>query len=300
MTERTWLTLDQGNSALDAVRFTLGADGAVLAWEVFEGLATGDVDPAPAVMALIAERVVEGVAACSVRGAEGQALYAALEGGGVPVARPTPGLAHRLETPETTGLDRLFAARAAAALSDARAIVVIDAGTAMTVDFVSRDEAGGATFEGGAIAPGARTLAASLAARGRQLFEIEPRAGVTALGRSSRAALEAGVVVGLRGAARELARELARASGAATVDVVLAGGDRGLLLAPPVFRAGEALRWATEGATDGATGCATGGATIGQVFEMPLAVHFGLLLDAVRPAPGLPADAARRVMSGGG
>ncbi|MFH0910326.1 MAG: type III pantothenate kinase, partial [Planctomycetota bacterium] len=56
---------------------------------------------------------------------------------------------HELETPETTGGDRLTAARAAWE-REQRAVLVIDAGTAVTVDAVDRE----GVFLGGAILPG--------------------------------------------------------------------------------------------------------------------------------------------------
>lgn len=260
---RTWLTFDLGNTALDAVAFDL-VDGRARVRAVWRGVTELEA----LLDQLAAADRPAGVSLCSVRGARTEAIVAGIEARLGPVLRPACGLELDLETPATTGQDRLFAARAASALS--QAAIVVDAGTAMTVDLVV-----GGAFLGGAIAPGARTLARSLAERGAQLFEIEPRPGVSALGRSTQAALEAGVVVGLRGAARELVKELllvAAARGGGAVDGFVAGGDRALLLEPtPCFDAG--LR---------------------ALYELPLAVHLGLLLASV-PGVVLPADSARPV-----
>src|SRR5258707_3338212 len=66
----------------------------------------------------------------------------------------------RVEFPERVGLDRLAAALAAKAIRGTRPTIVVDAGTAITVDLVSADGA----FEGGVILPGFRLTAQALAA----------------------------------------------------------------------------------------------------------------------------------------
>jgi len=151
---------------------------------------------------------------------------------------PDPGLEVATREPERVGSDRLFAARGALELAPSSAIV-IDAGTALTVDALEvRASASGrprGRFLGGAIAPGPRLLARALAQGTARLGEIEPRAGARALGRDTREALEAGVVVGIRGAALELARRVAEESGVDSRRVVLTGGSRELLLDPPLF-----------------------------------------------------------------
>ena len=266
MPTQRWVTVDQGNTALSVVVWELGAEGGpvhVRSHAVHAGL-----DELPAVGT---EGEVQGVASSSVRGPARGELHAELTarfGARAVAAGATEcGLELDLETPETTGADRLFAARAARELCAAESCVVVDAGTAMTVDLVV-----GRTFRGGAIAPGAGTLAGSLAQRGAQLFEITPRPGVSALGRSSRAALEAGVVVGLRGAARALVAGLVAEAPAGAVELVVAGGDRGLLLAPTSFAAELAVA----------------GRELSPARCVPLLVHLGLLCASV---PGLVLEA---------
>jgi type III pantothenate kinase len=128
--------------------------------------------------------------------------------------------------PETiTGFDRLLAA-AAAWDTLRQACVVIDAGTAVTVDFVD----GAGTFHGGAIAPGARMQLESLHARTAQLPAIElarPAAG-EAFGRNTREAMLHGVVEGIRGLVWRLVERYAEAYGAFPL-VVATGGDAELL-----------------------------------------------------------------------
>ena len=65
-------------------------------------------------------------------------------------------------TPETLGADRIAAAVAALPLGGGRPVVVVDAGTAVTVDAVDVRN-GSAVYLGGAIAPGPDLLARALA-----------------------------------------------------------------------------------------------------------------------------------------
>ncbi len=148
-------------------------------------------------------------------------------------AAPDCGLALEVREPTRVGRDRLYAARGALELlagsSGARGtgVVVLDAGTALTVDAV--DVAGNGRFLGGAIAPGPTLLARALAEHTARLPLVEPVAGVPALGRDTESALRAGVVVGFRGAALELALRVASEAGFRTPRVVLTGGASGLL-----------------------------------------------------------------------
>lgn len=242
----TWLTVDQGNSSLDAVLFALEGDLRVLrSWdrlepEQLESLAT-ELQP-------------RGVSYTSVRGPAAAArLEQILRGAFGHGSLPACGLELAVDSPETVGKDRLFAARAAWDLARPKAAVVVDVGTAMTVDLV-RDGA----FQGGAIAPGPSLLAHALGAGAAQLYEIEPKPGAPALGRDTRAALEAGVVVGLRGAARALVEELLEAAGPGA-RVFVTGGARCLLLEPRGFLPGV------------------------EVLEVPDLVHLGLVLAGAGP-----------------
>jgi pantothenate kinase type III len=147
---------------------------------------------------------------------------------------PECGLSIEVENPESVGRDRLYAARGAFELVRGAAIVV-DAGTALTVDALGLARARGC-FLGGAIAPGPRLLADSLARHAARLPLIEPAVSAHALGRDTRGALQAGVVVGFRGAARELALRIAAESQLSGAPIVVTGGARAFLLEPsPCF-----------------------------------------------------------------
>ncbi|MFT5052828.1 MAG: pantothenate kinase type III, partial [Chlamydiales bacterium] len=143
---------------------------------------------------------------------------------------PAPGLQMAVRSPETVGLDRLYAARAALARG-LEAAVVVDVGTAMTVDVVTRattDGASAGTFLGGAIAPGPELVAEALAGP-EQLYGVSPRPDAPALGRDTRAALEAGVAHTVAGAALRLADGVRSESGLELATLVLTGGARGFV-----------------------------------------------------------------------
>lgn len=131
----------------------------------------------------------------------------------------------RVDEPATVGADRLVDAYAAARLHGAPA-VVLDFGTATTVDAVAAD--GG--YLGGAIAPGLELGLEALATRTALLPRVEPRAPARAIATSTVEAIQAGAVLGYQAlAAGLLARvrdELAAATGAApgSIRAIATGG----------------------------------------------------------------------------
>lgn len=114
-----------------------------------------------------------------------------------------------VDAPEKVGLDRLLAAVAANALRPAdRAAIVIDSGTATTVNYVSAQ----GTFCGGAILPGLEMSAMAL----HHYTALLPLLPVHELGgdepiapgRNTREAIRNGLLWGQVGAIRELIRQL--------------------------------------------------------------------------------------------
>jgi type III pantothenate kinase len=134
-------------------------------------------------------------------------------------------LAIRVDRPGEVGPDRLVNALAAARLYGAPAVVV-DFGTATTLDCVAPDGA----YVGGAIAPGLELGLEALAARTAKLPRIELRTPERAIGRDTVSAMQAGTIIGYQAlAAGLLARvrqELADSSGVApgAVRAILTGG----------------------------------------------------------------------------
>ncbi len=129
--------------------------------------------------------------------------------------------------PETiTGVDRLL--NAAAAYDTLKeACIVVDAGTAITVDFVD----GGGIFQGGAIAPGARLQLHALHEQTEALPELAfTRPDAEAFGRSTAQAILQGVYHGIRGMVWKLVEQYAEAYEAYPI-VIATGGDAETLFA---------------------------------------------------------------------
>jgi type III pantothenate kinase len=129
-----------------------------------------------------------------------------------------------VEQPERVGTDRLLAAVAVNRLrAPNRPAIVVDAGTAITVDVVSA----AGEFEGGVILPGFR-LAAKALSDGTDLLpevDYDPAAGPPpVVGKSTMAAIRSGLFWGQVGAVCELVRRMSDQLGAVP-QVFVAGGD---------------------------------------------------------------------------
>src|SRR5207244_9869901 len=113
----------------------------------------------------------------------------------------------RVERPESVGIDRLLNAVAASRrLQRGGAAVIVDAGSAVTDDWL--DESG--AFAGGAIFPGLRLMAAALHDYTALLPQVEVREPNPPLpGASTRAAMEAGIFWAVAGGIRALVGEMA-------------------------------------------------------------------------------------------
>jgi len=184
---------------------------------------------------------VSAISACSVV----PALTAGLEAVAARRERPllvaaagTVPLAIRVERPAEVGADRLVNALAAARIHGTPAIVV-DFGTATTLDCVAADGA----YVGGAIAPGLELGLEALAARTAKLPRIELKAPDRAIGRDTVSAMQSGTIFGYQALAAGLIvrvrRELAESAGVDPRDVrvILTGG----LSAAPWARAIEGV-----------------------------------------------------------
>lgn len=135
-------------------------------------------------------------------------------------------IAHGLDDAGTVGHDRLV--NAIGAYGRARqACVVIDLGTAMTVDFVD----GRGTFQGGAIMPGLRMMLRALHEQTAQLPLLtyeRPDPARGPIGKDTPHAMRLGVTAMVRGAVRELVEQYAEFY-EAYPQVVATGGDAGVL-----------------------------------------------------------------------
>jgi type III pantothenate kinase len=184
---------------------------------------------------------VSAISACSVVPALTaglEAVAARRERALLVAAAGTVPLAIRVERPAEVGADRLVNALAAARIHGTPAIVV-DFGTATTLDCVAADGA----YVGGAIAPGLELGLEALAARTAKLPRIELKAPDRAIGRDTVSAMQSGTIFGYQALAAGLIvrvrRELAESAGVDPQDVrvILTGG----LSAAPWARAIEGV-----------------------------------------------------------
>ena len=127
-----------------------------------------------------------------------------------------------LVRPDQTGPDRLLAAWAAAALHHLP-VIVIDLGTATTVDAIDAD----GFFLGGAILPGLGLAADALAEGTARLPRVDLELPADAIGDNTVAALQSGLVIGHIGAVRELATRMHQRMALqadATTTIIVTGG----------------------------------------------------------------------------
>ena len=130
-----------------------------------------------------------------------------------------PTVAVRCREPETVGPDRLANAVAACA-EFTPPCVIVDAGTAITVDAVSGDRA----FLGGAILPGLRLCGRALAEGTALLPEPDLAIEPPVIGATTAEAMASGVLRGLAGAVDRLVHDMTRELGG-TARVLATGGD---------------------------------------------------------------------------
>jgi type III pantothenate kinase len=132
-------------------------------------------------------------------------------------------LAVALDEPHKVGIDRLAAAAAAALVKPAgRPVVVVDCGTAVTVDLVAAD----GRFLGGAILPGPALMARALAEGTSKLPAVAALVGgaLPAMpGRSTAEAIAAGIGHGIRGAVARLVAEARLAADGDAATIVTGG-----------------------------------------------------------------------------
>lgn len=114
------------------------------------------------------------------------------------------GIQNRYESTATLGIDRLVNAAAAYHFYQRpdRALIVIDMGTATTIDLVEPQGA----FMGGAIAPGLISAYTGLRSLAPALPEIDIARARNPVGRTTTACMASGIVIGHAAMIREMAR----------------------------------------------------------------------------------------------
>jgi type III pantothenate kinase len=122
------------------------------------------------------------------------------------------GMPIRIDNPIEVGADRLVNSVAAYDRIGG-ACVVVDFGTGINFDAVSAD----GEYLGGAIAPGLEVSLTALVERAARIPRIELAEPETAIGRSSRAAIQSGVVFGFAGLIDGVVRRIEEELGDATM-----------------------------------------------------------------------------------
>jgi type III pantothenate kinase len=160
-----------------------------------------------------------------------------------------------VQQPERVGIDRLLIAVAANRLRQPdRAAIVVDAGSAITVDLIARN----GSFEGGAILPGPRISAQALQARTDALPHVllDASGSVPTLpGRSTQAAIAAGLHWAMIGAASEIITQL-EAPLDSKPELLVTGGH-GIRLAQGLSTSGRHIRYRPNLVLDGIACLAT-------------------------------------------
>ncbi|MDE7346504.1 MAG: type III pantothenate kinase [Muribaculaceae bacterium] len=126
-------------------------------------------------------------------------------------------------TPATLGLDRIVLASGAAMLSVGESVMVVDAGTAVTLDVVDSTP----TFRGGRITPGMRLRFESLHEYTAALPAVDSSGPLPLLGDSTDTSIRSGVVLGLADEIVETFRRYRKNYGCTRL--LLTGGDSRLL-----------------------------------------------------------------------
>lgn len=130
-----------------------------------------------------------------------------------------------VDRPSDLGSDRVAGAVGAFEIFGAPSVVV-DAGTATTVNFIGRK----GVFKGGAILPGVRLMAEALGGKTSQLPAIKPEGHgkSIALGKNTETAILSGLLYGTSGAVERIIKEVEAMDGE-RYKVILTGGNSALL-----------------------------------------------------------------------
>jgi type III pantothenate kinase len=127
------------------------------------------------------------------------------------------------DEPDKTGIDRILNVAAAYEQME-KACVVVDAGTAITINCCNDQ----GEFLGGAIAPGAVTQLQALHEKTAKLPQAPLAAPTAAYGKTTESAIQQGVFYGIRGLVKEVTENFATELGT-WPDIIATGGDAKVL-----------------------------------------------------------------------
>jgi type III pantothenate kinase len=129
------------------------------------------------------------------------------------------GMPIKIENPHEVGADRLVNAVSAYERFH-EACVVVDFGTGINFDAVSAE----GEYVGGAIAPGVEISLTALTERGARIPRIDLAEPSSAIGKSTRGAIQSGVIFGFAGLIDGIARRLRAELGDGDVTFIATGG----------------------------------------------------------------------------
>ena len=192
------LLIDNSNTR---TKFALADGHTILDWRAV--IPTAELS-AKSIRQALPQQKLTHATICSVVPEKAQLLAATLTEQKIPTHQVTckSRLPITIDYPNPSGIgpDRL--ANAAALTPLQSAAIVIDFGTAVTFDVVSAENDG--TYLGGVIAPGLGALRNDLHQRTALLPQIDLAEPPSAIGKSTKHAMQVGAVIGYRGLIREI------------------------------------------------------------------------------------------------
>ena len=226
------LTVDIGNSSAKALLFD-GGDVDII--EAASAVVSNTDEARALIKRAVAGRQVDAVGLCSVVPSASTHFEPLWGSGGLPVplvVGPDTKVPFRVEyeTRASLGADRFAVVAGAWSLlhspahPEAHALLVVDAGTATTIEVIDRR----GVYRGGPILAGPAIVRAALTGGTAQLPQVELEVPESAIGRSTREALQSGIVFGyidaVRGGLQRLLDEVGH-----DATVVATGGWSALL-----------------------------------------------------------------------
>lgn len=140
------------------------------------------------------------------------------------------------DTPQTLGADRIAASAGANFLYPGEDLVVIDMGTCITYDLIDKE----AVFQGGLISPGVKMRFNAMHSFTKRLPLVEPEPEPPLIGKSTRSAMQSGVMNGVLAEMQGIIEQYRHNS--PDLRVLLCGGDAAFFessLKPPIFAVPE-------------------------------------------------------------
>ena len=231
------LTVDVGNTRAKFGLFQLNEQGLAVPSEIIACVRAETADLACALFEWSSRNSKSPPAAAVVAGSDPESRDRLLGGWPLPATVPLVIAAFNqipihvdVDSPARVGIDRLLNAFAAGRIIGRnRSAIIVDSGTATTIDLLTSDN----TFRGGSILPGLRLSARAMhdyTARLPLLDVSEDPGDLPEVpGRNTEAAMKAGLFIGQLGAVRELSGQLAQAAcgrfaEAAVPQLIVTGG----------------------------------------------------------------------------